>query len=183
MAKKSTTPRQARHPEKKIGPFAGGIGVAIWLNTVDTDDGKKQFRSVTIAPRRYQDRETGEWKDAGNFNPSDLPALIFALQKAQEYVFTTPAVGREETSHFGDRPRVAPQTMEHRVGRQVLHFVVHIGVQELSRTVAQDAVAVPAVESGCDLLLPFRPSQGSGSDGRSVGSGRHRRSTPAAQRL
>ena len=45
MAKKSTTPRQGRHPEKKIGPFAGGIGVAIWLNTVDTDDGPKQFSS------------------------------------------------------------------------------------------------------------------------------------------
>jgi hypothetical protein len=108
MAKKSTTPRQGRHPEKKIGPFAGGIGVAIWLNTVDTDDGPKQLRSLTIAPRRYQDRETGEWKDAGSFNPSDLPALIFALQKAQEYVFTTPLPGQDsaavnssgESAHF-----------------------------------------------------------------------------------
>lgn len=108
MAKKSTTPRQSRHPEKKIGPFAGGIGVAIWLNTADTDDGQKQFRSVTIAPRRYQDRETGEWKDAGSFNPSDLPALIFALQKAQEFVFTTPLPGQDsaadnssgESNHF-----------------------------------------------------------------------------------
>ena len=82
--------RSRTPPEKKIGPFSGGIGVAIWLNTVDSDDGPKQFRSITIAPRRYQDRETGEWKDAGSFNPSDLPALIFALEKAQEYVFTTP---------------------------------------------------------------------------------------------
>lgn len=91
-------------PEKKIGPFAGGIGVAIWLNTVETDDGPKQFRSITIAPRRYQDRETGEWKDAGSYNPSDLPALIFALGKAQEYVFTTPLPGQTETgdgSHEG----------------------------------------------------------------------------------
>jgi len=101
MAKKSTTPRQPRHPEKKIGPFAGGIGVAIWLNTADTDDGSKQFRSLTIAPRRYQDRETGEWKDAGSFNPSDLPALIFALQKAQEYVFTTPLSGQELAADNG----------------------------------------------------------------------------------
>lgn len=87
--------QQRTPPEKKIGPFAGGIGVAIWLNTADTDDGPKQFRSLTIAPRRYQDRETGEWKDAGSFNPSDLPALIFALQKAQEYVFTTPLPGQD----------------------------------------------------------------------------------------
>jgi len=54
-------------PEKKIGPFSGGIGVAIWLNTADTDDGPKQFRPITIAPRRYLDRETGEWKDVGSF--------------------------------------------------------------------------------------------------------------------
>jgi len=105
MAKKQSAPqtRQSRSPpEKKIGPFAGGIGVAIWLNSVDTDDGPKQFRSITIAPRRYQDRETGEWKDAGSYNPSDLPALIFALTKAQEYVFTKPLPGQEDANGNGD---------------------------------------------------------------------------------
>ena len=107
MAKKQSADntRQQRpnrsHPEKKIGPFAGGIGVAIWLNTTETDEGPKQFRSVSIAPRRYQDRETGEWKDAGSFNPGDLPALIFALQKAQEYVFTTPIAGQEPAADHG----------------------------------------------------------------------------------
>jgi hypothetical protein len=104
MAKKQavTTQRPQRSPpEHKIGPFAGGIGVAIWLNTVDTDEGPKQFRSVTIAPRRYQDRETGAWKDAGSFNPSDLPALIFALQKAQEFVFTKPMPGHESGADNG----------------------------------------------------------------------------------
>ena len=49
MAKKQPAPpppRQQRSPpELKIGPFAGGIGVAIWLNTAETDDGPKQFRS------------------------------------------------------------------------------------------------------------------------------------------
>ena len=98
MAKKQSVPqsRQQRSPpEKKIGSFAGGIGVAIWLNTADTDDGPKRFRTITIAPRRFQDKETGEWKDAGSFNPSDLPALIFALGKAQEFVFTTPLPGQD----------------------------------------------------------------------------------------
>lgn len=100
MAKKtSPPPRQTRQPEKKIGPFAGGIGVAVWLNTAESDDGPKQFRSITIAPRRYQDRETGEWKDAGSFNPGDLPALIFALQKAQEYVFEMPLPGQKESGN------------------------------------------------------------------------------------
>ena len=101
------TLRQTRQPpEKKIGPFAGGIGVAIWTNSVETDDGPRQYRIVTIAPRRYQDKKTGEWKDAGGFAPSDLPALIFALQKAQEYVFTKPLPGHESTdgSHSDEQP-------------------------------------------------------------------------------
>ncbi len=99
MVKKSqstSSPRQTRQPpEKKIGPFAGGIGVAIWTNTVESDDGPRQYRTITIAPRRYQDKKTGEWKDAGGFAPSDLPALIFALQKAQEYVFTRSLRGHD----------------------------------------------------------------------------------------
>ena len=87
-------PRQRRPPpEKKFS--VGGIGVAIWLNTIDSDDGPKSFRSVTIAPRRYQDRQTGEWKDSTSFNPGDLPALIFVLTKVQEFVFTVPLPGQE----------------------------------------------------------------------------------------
>ena len=84
------TPRPARQPEKKIGPFAGGISVAIWVNTADTPDGPRVFRSVTISPRRYLDRESGEWKDASSYNPGQLPALVFALQKALEFVLETP---------------------------------------------------------------------------------------------
>ena len=83
-------------PEKKIGPYSAGIGVAVWLNTIDTDQGPKNVRSITISPRRYRDPESGEWKDASSFRPMDLPALIFALQKAQEYVYTTPVPGQED---------------------------------------------------------------------------------------
>ncbi len=84
------TPRPARQPEKKIGPFAGGISVAIWVNNAETPDGPRQFRSITISPRRYLDRESGEWKDATSYNPGQLPALVFALQKALEFVLETP---------------------------------------------------------------------------------------------
>ena len=90
MSTATSKGRQNRPPEKKVGPFAGGIGVAIWLNTIETDDGPREMRSVTIAPRRYYDKKSKDWKDSSSFRPSDLPALIFALQKAQEYVFTTP---------------------------------------------------------------------------------------------
>ena len=90
-------------PEKRIGPFANGVGVAIWLNTVETDDGgTRQFRSITVNPRRYLDRITGEWKDAPSFQPADLPALIFSLEKAQEYVFEQPLPGAEQPQAGGE---------------------------------------------------------------------------------
>ncbi len=96
--------RPKNRPEKKIGPFAGGIGVAIWVNHVETDSGPRDIRSITIAPRRYKDQESGEWRDATSFRAADLPALIFALQKAQEYVYTTPLPkdGSEQADEAGD---------------------------------------------------------------------------------
>lgn len=78
--KKKEKPKQ--RPEKKVGPFAGGIGVAIWHNTVETENGPRELRSITISPRRYRDRESGEWRDASSYRPADLPALIFALHVA-----------------------------------------------------------------------------------------------------
>ena len=93
-AERPLPPKPKRHPEKKIGPFANGVGVCIWLNTVETDEGQRQLRSITINPRRYFERESNSWKDAPSYNPADLPALIFCLQKAQEYVYETPLPGQ-----------------------------------------------------------------------------------------
>lgn len=46
-----TKTRPQKPPEKKIGPFASGIGVAIWLNEGTAEDGSVRFfRSVTINP-------------------------------------------------------------------------------------------------------------------------------------
>ena len=91
----------SRGPEKKIGPFTGGIAVAVWTNTVQTEHGPRQFRSISISPRRYLDRQTGQWKDANSFNPGDLPALIYALSKAQEFVFETPLSEQHEQPEAG----------------------------------------------------------------------------------
>ena len=72
-----------RPPELKVGPFQGGIGVAVWLNEIQTESGPKVIRAITIAPRRYLDKQTGEWKDSGSFRPGDLSALILALETAK----------------------------------------------------------------------------------------------------
>ena len=78
-----TKARPQKPPEKKIGPFASGIGVAIWLNETESDDGQiRTFRSITLNPRRYFDSKSGQWKDAASYQQSDLPSLIFSLQKS-----------------------------------------------------------------------------------------------------
>jgi hypothetical protein len=82
--------REKSHPEKKIGPYPGGIGVAVWLNTIETATGPRKVRSITLSPRRYRDAESGQWRDSSSYRPGDLPALIFALERALEFVFTTP---------------------------------------------------------------------------------------------
>ena len=87
----SAPPRQ---PERKWGPFHGGLGVAVWLNEVETADGTRYFRSITVAPRRYRDAKTGQWKDAGSYRPTDLPTLMLALQAAHDYIHATPLPGQ-----------------------------------------------------------------------------------------
>ncbi len=102
----SSTPASSsrKGPEKKIGPYPGGIGVAIWLNTIETDDGAtRKVRSITVSPRRYFDRKAEEWRDSTSFWPGDLPALIFALQRALEYVSTTSIPGQDRESESQDR--------------------------------------------------------------------------------
>src|SRR5436305_12720518 len=83
-----------RHqPERKYGPFHGGVGVAVWLNQVQTDDGPRFYRGLTIAPRRFRDPKTGDWKDAGSLRATDVQVLILALQAAHDYMTKTPLPG------------------------------------------------------------------------------------------
>ena len=102
----SRLPATPRGPERKFGPFAGGIGVAVWLNTVEGDDGTtRKARSITLSPRRYRDRKTGDWKDSSSYYPGDIPALVFVLQKALEYVIMTPIPGEsQDDERDRDRP-------------------------------------------------------------------------------
>lgn len=100
------TPLLPKGPEKKFGPYQGGIGVSVWLNSTNGDDGRKRlFRSLTISPRRYRDRDTGDWRDSAFLYPGDAPVLVFALQKAIEYVFTTPLPGDDPAHEPGASER------------------------------------------------------------------------------
>lgn len=100
MAKSSANKNR---PEKKISPVNSGISVAIWLNSAETEQGRKFYRSVTIEPRRYYDRSVGEWKDSSTFGPADLPLLLYALEQARDFVFSQPLPdkGRETSGEPG----------------------------------------------------------------------------------
>ncbi len=74
-------------PEVKYGPFPGGFGVTVWRNK--SNDGR-HYRTITISPRRYQDKATGEWKDSGSFRPVDIQSLVLALQQVQQHISNTP---------------------------------------------------------------------------------------------
>jgi hypothetical protein len=80
------------HPEKKFGPFHHGLGVAIWLNVIHTDQGVRYSRSITIDPRRYRNHE-GEWRNASSYRPVDLNVIILALERARDYCRNTPLPG------------------------------------------------------------------------------------------
>lgn len=101
---KATQTQPANRPEKKFGPYPGGIGVAIWVNTIETANGPRKFRSITLSPRRYRDPETGDWRDASSYRPGDLPALLFGLQSAMEYAFTVPIENGEQRDEADDVP-------------------------------------------------------------------------------
>lgn len=91
---KKSVPLPLRRPEKKLGPFHGGLGLSIWLNEVETEQGKRFYRSVTLAPRRYRDPATGEWKDAHSYRPIDLSVLELAIAEARRFISSTPLPGQ-----------------------------------------------------------------------------------------
>ena len=83
MATKEKRGKKAlpRYPEKKWGPFAGGTGVAVWLNEFETANGTRYARTITLSPRRFRDPKTNEWRD-GAYRPVDLAALLLAIDVA-----------------------------------------------------------------------------------------------------
>jgi hypothetical protein len=89
--------RQTNRPEYKVGPFHGGIGVAVWFNTVENSKGEKvTMRSITIAPGRYRDPETGQWKDAPPTGPA-APRMF--LSQGECGIVRSPGIIRSTTMH------------------------------------------------------------------------------------
>ena len=45
MATATKSQKPANRPEAKFGPFPGGISIAVWVNEVQTDGGRRPMRS------------------------------------------------------------------------------------------------------------------------------------------
>lgn len=105
--KKPSAAREPRRPERKWSLHAG-INVAVWVNSVPTEDGQRYFRTVTVSPRRYRNKSTGTWEDSGSYRASDLQSVILALQAAVDFVHSTPLPGQpygeEELVHADVAP-------------------------------------------------------------------------------
>ena len=76
-------------PVAKFGPYSSGSGnsieLAIWSNEIVVDGGQKvNVHSISFS-RNYRDNDG--WKKVKTMRPADLPVLVYALNKAQEWIF------------------------------------------------------------------------------------------------
>lgn len=63
---------------------AGGVSCAIWQNELRVGNVTRPVLKCTVE-RRYKDTN-GEWKNTGSFGRSDIPLLLFCLERAFEYI-------------------------------------------------------------------------------------------------
>jgi len=62
------------------------LSLAIWENEGTSRDGRPVRRHSITLNKRYQDQQSGEWKDSTSFFPDDLPRLRLLLDKAYEHL-------------------------------------------------------------------------------------------------
>ena len=79
MSKQKSEPQ--RKPEKVVR--IGFVSASFFAHSVDTDNGSRLIRSVSVQ-KRYTDGD--EVKYTSSFNLAELPQAIRALQLAQQYV-------------------------------------------------------------------------------------------------
>ena len=62
------------------------LSLAIWENEGTSRDGRSVTRHSITLNKRYQDQQSGEWRDSSSFFPDDLPRLRLLLDKAYEHL-------------------------------------------------------------------------------------------------
>ena len=80
-AMSGTTPNR---PVKELR--VRNLSLAIWENEGTSRDGRPVTRHSITLNKRYQDQQSGEWRDSSSFFPDDLPRLRLLLDKAYEHL-------------------------------------------------------------------------------------------------
>lgn len=76
-------------PVASFGPYSSGSGnsieLAIWSNEIVVDGDRKVNVFTVSFARNYRDDDG--WKKVKTMRPADIPVLVYALNKAQEWIF------------------------------------------------------------------------------------------------
>ena len=72
-----TEPKQK--PTRKLK--SGLVSLAIWQNTIQTDNGPKTVQNITFQ-RSYKDTETGQWKNTDSYTPASLGNILAVVLQA-----------------------------------------------------------------------------------------------------
>jgi hypothetical protein len=75
----------------------GAVQASVFLNEVAYGDGVRNSYSVNVH-RRFQEKDTQNWKSNSVFRLSELPQAQLVLRLATEYVAEREAVVRREES-------------------------------------------------------------------------------------
>ena len=70
-------------PEKTFR--IGAVSASVFVNEIETDNGKRRIRSVNLQ-RRYRDDNDGEWKSSNSFGLGELPQAQAVLDLAMKHV-------------------------------------------------------------------------------------------------
>ena len=70
-------------PEKTFR--IGAVSASVFVNEIDTENGKRRIRSVSLQ-RRYRDDSDGEWKSSNSFGLGELPQALAVLDLAMKHV-------------------------------------------------------------------------------------------------
>ena len=61
----------------------GSVSASVFVNEVETDNGKRKIRNVNLQ-RSY--RDDGEWKTSSSFGLGDLPQAMEVMRLALDHV-------------------------------------------------------------------------------------------------
>jgi len=83
-------------PVFKARSGKGGVEAAIWCNSVEINGQQRDVYKASIE-RRFKDGE-GNWKSATSFSKTEIPMVIYCLERAMEAIIAKENASRESAA-------------------------------------------------------------------------------------